>query len=468
MNEAAVMNVDLCVIGAGAAGVAAAGAAAAFGVPVALVEKGAMGGGRLAADIPLAAMRAAAQRLAQTGAAPTQADFAAAATRAKRLAARCARDDSEERLTAMGVIVVRAAARFIDERTLRAGDRVIRARRFILATGSAPDPSLAPGLAQAGALTIETALDLPQAPARLIILGGDPSAVALAQIFCRFGSDVRLLTPHSPIEDHDPEMARIALQRLAREGVRVTSHARIESVRRAADGVLAAYATGPLRETVAADRVLIATERRARVDDLDLAKAGVVFDRAGVKVDGGLRTSNRRIFAIGDCAAGQQRSVHAAIHHARMAVRAALFRIPFRINASAIPRLVSCDPEIAACGLTEDEARKMRPDVITLRQPFSENARARADDSEEGHLKIVATARGRILGAALVGRGAGDMLSVWTLAMVQRRRLSAVAGLIAPHPTLSEISTRAGLSALAPVARNPHLRRIIAMLRRFG
>ncbi|MBN9064473.1 MAG: hypothetical protein BGP06_03890 [Rhizobiales bacterium 65-9] len=476
MSEPSPIIVDLCVIGAGAAGIAAATTAAAFGVSVALVEKGAMGGGRISADIPLAALRATMQRLTLINEAagvsvaggPGQADFAAAAARAKAVAALAARDDSEERLTAMGVRVMREPARFIDDRTIRAGATTIRARRFILATGSAPDLSIAQGLAGAEPLTVETMLDLPQPPQRLLILGGDPSALELAQLFRRFGSDVRLLTPRSPIEDHDPEMTRIVLQRLLHDGVRVTGHARVESIGQTEGGISTRFSTGPLRDAAVADRVLIATERRPRIDGLDLAKAGVAFDRSGVTVDAGLRTSSRRIYAIGDCAAGQPRSVHAAIHHARLVVRSALFRLPFRIDASMIPRFLSCDPEIAACGLMEDDARRMRSDVVTLRWPFAENDRARADNMSEGHVKIVATRRGRILGAALVGRGAGDMLPLWSFAITTRRRLSDIAGLVAPYPTLSEISTRAAIGALAPLTRSPQLRRVIALLRRLG
>lgn len=476
MTGASPIEVDLCVIGGGAGGLSVAMAAAAFGVPVGLIEKGEMGGARRASALPTAALVAAARRAVDIGEASgfgldaslNHVDFAAVLDHARRAAADSAPDDSEARLLAMGVRVIRAPARFVDRRTIEAGGTRVAARRFIIATGSTPAIPPIAGLSETPFLTTDTVFDLAERPQRLIIIGGGPQAVALAQSFTRLGSNVWLLTPGPALAELDPEIARIALDRLALEGVRIREHARMESVRGAERSVAATFAIGAVSETIEGSHLLVAAGRRPAVEELELAMADVAFDASGIKVDRGLRTSNRKIYAIGDCAAGQPHLVHAASEHAALVIRSALFRAPSRVDARMTSRIVLTDPEIACCGLTEDQARAARSDVVTFRWPLADNDRARAERAIEGHVKVIATKRGAILGVAIVGRGAADMLPLWSLAIAKRKTLKDVADLVIPWPARSEIAKRAAIRSLAPLTQNPSVRRVITLLRRFG
>ncbi|WP_342359331.1 NAD(P)/FAD-dependent oxidoreductase [Terrarubrum flagellatum] len=466
---------DLCIVGAGAGGLAVATAAAAFGVSTVLVEKGAMGGDRRAAGgIAIAALAAAARRAADIRAAGAfgldaklaDIDVARVLAQVRQAAASFAPDETQERFEAMGVRVIRVTGRFLDDRTLVAGDVSVRARRFIVATGSRPATPDIEGLSETPHLGADTIFDLASAPAHLGVLGGDPAAIELAQAFVRLGSRVTLFGGGEALADFDPDMAELLRDRLTRDGVDWRDRAKVRSVAQHENGVeISAEGEGG---SISCDALLVATGRTPAIGELDLDRAGVRHGADGIETDSGLRTSNRRIYAIGDCAAGQPRMTHAVTEQAARVARSALFRLSAKADARMVPRILFTDPEIARCGLSEAEARAIRDDVVTHRWPFSGNERARVEHAAQGHLKVIAMRRGEILGCAIIGRGASEMIALWSLAIARKARLNDMASLMVAQPTLSDMARRISLQSLAPVARDRWVRRALSLLRTLG
>jgi pyruvate/2-oxoglutarate dehydrogenase complex dihydrolipoamide dehydrogenase (E3) component len=468
---------DVCVIGAGSGGLSVAAAAAAFGVPVVLIEKGLMGGDCLNYGcVPSKALIAAArqadrQRHASAfGIADSQPEvnFGRIARHVREATAAIAPNDSAERFTALGVRVIRGEARFRDGRTVIVGDREIRARRFVVATGSRPLVPPIPGLDTVGHLTNETVFSLTRRPGHLIIVGGGPIGMELAQAHRRLGARVTVIEAASALAREDPEAASIVKRALRRDGVALceaTAASRVEP--RGRNGVRV-HVEGPDGATaIDGTHLLIAAGRAADVDGLDLGKAGIAFDGKGIRVTRKLRTTNRRVYAIGDVAGGPQ-FTHLANYHAGLVVRALLFRLPAREDRAIVPRVTYTDPELAHVGLSEAEAAGAGRGIRILRWPYAENDRARTEHATEGFIKLVAGRGGRILGATIVGANAGEMIHLWSLALSRGMRVRDVASYVAPYPTMGEIGKRAAIAYFADTARSRLVRGVARFLRVFG
>jgi pyruvate/2-oxoglutarate dehydrogenase complex dihydrolipoamide dehydrogenase (E3) component len=478
---AEILTPDICVIGAGSGGLAVAAAAAAFGVPVVLVEKGKMGGDCLNTGcVPSKSLIAAgkhARALARANAFGVSArginiDFAGVHKHVHEVIAAIEPNDSRERFAALGVRVIEGAARFRDAQTVTVsrscgGEIEIRARRFVIATGSSPALPPIPGLDGTAHLTNETVFDLTARPDHLIVIGAGPLGLELAQAFRRLGSAVTVLEAGQPLAREDPECAGVVLEALAREGVDIRTGAAVARVA-AADGQVTVVVCGDGgEETLRASHLLLATGRRANTDGLGLDAAGIDHDSAGIAVDKGLKTANKRVYAIGDVAGGAQ-FTHLANYHAGLVIRNALFRLPVRVNEDAVPRVTFTDPELAHVGLTEAQARGRGVDFRVLRWPYHENDRAQAERDTRGHIKIITSRHGRILGASIVGAAAGELITTWTLAIGRGLNVRALAGIIVPYPTLAEVGKRAAMTYFTLGLTSGFVQRIIAWLRRFG
>ena len=467
------LRTDLCVIGAGAGGLSVAAASAAFGVPVVLIEKGRMGGDCLNYGcVPSKALLAAARRVADmrtasdlgVNAAAVRVDFPAVAQHVRDTIAALAPNDSAARFTGLGVRVIAGSAQFADRETVTVDDRfTIKARRFVIATGSTPSVPRIPGIAQTPFFTNETIFDLALQPEHLLIVGGGPVGVELAQAFRRLGSTVTVIEAATPLGKDDPECAAVVLAALERDGVVFRSGARLVKVA----GASTIQVTLSGGEVIEGSHLLIAAGRTPTIEGLGLERAGVATTPHGITVDRHLRTTNKHIYAIGDVIGGLQ-FTHVANDHAGIVIRHALFRLPARIRYDAIPWVTYTDPELAQVGLTEDQARRAGHAVRILRWPYHENDRARIERASGGHIKVVTNRRGRILGATIVGRDAGELISIFTLAITQRLNIRALAGFIVPYPTLAEIGKRAAMSHFTPSLTSPMVRRIIGWLRRLG
>lgn len=471
MNGAG-FDTDVCVIGAGAAGLTVAAGAVQMGARVTLIERGEMGGDCLNTGcVPSKALLAAARRaeaMRQAGAfglrpADPAPDFAAVMAHVREVIAAIAPQDSEARFRGLGVEVIRAAARFVAPDAVEAGGRRIRARRFVIATGSRPAVPPVPGLAALPFLTTDTVWGLAALPARLLVLGGGAVGLELAQAFRRLGAGVTVLEAARALGREDPDAAAPVLARLRAEGVAVHEGVRVVRAEAEAGGPVLVAEDGARH---AGSHLLVATGRAPDLEGLGLEAAGVRADARGVRSDGGLRTANPRIFVAGD-AAGGPLLTHVAGWQAGLVLRRMLFRLPVRADASALPRVTFTDPELAQAGLTEAEAwRRHGPGLAVLRVPFAEIDRARAERAAEGFAKLM-VARGRPVGCTMVGEGAGEAIQPVALAIQARLRIGALAAMVAPYPTLGEIGRRAAGAFFAPrLFGNPRVAGLVRLLLR--
>ena len=474
----ATMDTDLCVIGAGSAGLSVAAGAAQMGARVVLIEAGRMGGDCLNTGcVPsksLLAAAAAAQAVRDAGrfgisAGEPAVDFAAVHAHVHEVIAGIAPNDSVERFEGLGVKVIRAHARFVSAEEVAAGDALVRARRFVIATGSAPIVPPIPGLRAVPHLTNETIFDLTACPRHLLVIGGGPIGLELAQAHRRLGAQVTVVEMARFLSHDDPETAAVAVARLREEGVALHEGTTVTAVAVAGDG-LAVDCSGegePFR--VACSHILVATGRKAVVEEVGLDAAGIAHSAQGITVDSGLRTSNRRVFAVGD-AVGSFPFTHVAAYHAGIVLRRALFRLPARVDYRALPWVTFTDPEVAQVGMTEAEAKAKARDsrCRTLRASFADNDRARTERRTEGLLKVVADRRGRVLGASIVGLHAGELIQAWALMVAGRRRIGDMASLIVAYPTLAETGKRAAGEWYTPTLFSERTRRLVRLLLRLG
>lgn len=474
---AEILTPDICVIGGGSGGLTVAAAAAAFGVPVVLVEKGRMGGDCLNYGcVPSKALIAAAKHAdcfrhgASFGIAPAEpsVDFQKVHDHVHDVIAGIAPHDSVERFAGLGVRVIEEAARFVDAGTLVAGDVTVRPRRFVIATGSSPSAPPIPGLDAVPYLTNETIFDLTERPQHLIVIGGGPIGIELAQAHRRLGAEVTVLEAFTPLAKDDPDHAAVVLEKVRGDGVVIRDGVDIANVAETDEGVAVTLRNDAGDKRIEGSHLLVAAGRKPNVEGLDLEAAGIAYDRGGITVDKGLRTSNRAAYAIGDVAGGLQ-FTHVAGYHAGLVVRSILFRLPVSENRDLIPWVTYTDPELAHIGLSEKQARERHGDgVRVLTWGYDENDRARAERRTEGRIKVVTDRRGRILGVDIVGISAGEIINMWALAMASKLKIKSLTGFVSPYPTLSEISRRAAITYYTPSLANPWLRRLIRWLRVFG
>ncbi len=472
-----ILKPDICVIGAGSGGLSVAAVAAGFGVSVVLIERGKMGGDCLNYGcVPSKALIAASKRAhgmresARFGLRQPRfdVDFSAVHDHVHQVIAAIAPNDSVERFSGLGVRVIAGEGRFKNRKTVAVGDAVeIAARRFVIATGSSPALPPIPGLDGTPHLTNETIFDLTECPRHLIVIGGGPIGLELAQAFRRLGADVTVIEAFKPLSRDDAECAAVVLNQVERDGVVIRSGVNVARV--AGDGTRIAVVlkADDGEETIEGSHLLVATGRKPNLQGLDLEAGGIAHEKRGIVVNDGLRTSNKRVYAIGDIAGGLQ-FTHLANHHAGLVIRNALFRLPVKASAAVVPRVTFTDPELAHVGLTEDEAREKFKTIRILRWPYHENDRAQAERATEGHIKVVTDRKGRILGTTIVGAEAGELIATWTLAISRRLNIRALTGIIVAYPTLAEIGKRAAITYFTPSLTSPWLRRIISFLRLFG
>ena len=467
------MAPDLCVIGAGSGGLAVAAGAAQMGAEVVLVERAAMGGDCLNFGCVPSKSLLAAARIADLwrhgtalgiAYARPHIDFAAVADSVQRVIAEIAPNDSVERFEGFGVRVLRAEARFTSPRTVRAGNVEIRPRRFVIATGSQPAIPPIRGLDEVRYLTNESIFANRQLPDHLIVIGGGPIGIEMAQAHRRLGARVTVLDVGPLLPRDDPELSAVLAERLWSEGIVGRPGVEIAEVERAGQVIRVRLESG---EQISGSHLLIAAGRRPTVEALDLAAAGIASTAKGITVDARLRTTNRRVFAIGDVAGGPQ-FTHVALYHAGIVIRNALFRIPAKVDYRALPWVTYTDPELAQVGLTEAEARAIERASRVLRWRFVENDRAQTERETEGMVKVVTRANGRILGTSILGAGAGDLILPWALAISQKLKISALANLIVPYPTRGEASKRAAGSYYTPTLFSVRTRRLVRLLARLG
>jgi pyruvate/2-oxoglutarate dehydrogenase complex dihydrolipoamide dehydrogenase (E3) component len=470
------LRVDVCVIGAGSGGLSVAAAAAQLGVNVVLIEKHKMGGDCLNYGcVPSKALIAAARRAQHMrnagafGITPVNPSINPKGVHdhVHAVIAAIAPNDSIERFTGLGVTVLKAAAHFINRDTVQAGDLRIKARRFVIATGSSPAIPPIPGLANVPYFTNETIFDNRDRIDHLIIIGGGPIGLELAQAHLRLGSRVTVIEAMKALGKDDPELSDVVLGQLRAEGVVIREGALVERVSGGTHLIDVHLSEDGAVSVLQGTHLLIATGRVANTSGLNLEGAGIKYDHRGILVNKALTTSNAKVFAIGDVVGGLQ-FTHVANYHAGIVVRRALFRLSATVNNDIIPWVTFTDPELAHVGLSEDEAKKRHGKVRAFRWPYHENDRAQAERTSEGFIKVITSTKGKILGASVVGEQAGEVIQMWALAISQGLHMKAMTQWVCPYPTLSEINKRVAYGYYATAAANPSLRKLIGWLAKLG
>ncbi len=472
MSKKQVIKADIAIIGAGSGGLSVAAGAAQMGAKVVLIEKGKMGGDCLNYGcVPSKAMIAAGEaaemvrtsgKFGVNGHEPAI-DFAKVNAHVHDVIAGIAPHDSVERFESLGVKVIQAPGRFISKNEIEAGDYLVKARRFVVSTGSSAFVPPIPGLDEVPYLTNETVFNLTDRPEHLIIVGGGPIGIEMAQAHRRLGAKVTVVEGLSIMGNDDPEAVEVVRQRLIAEGIDIREQAKVESVIPEGNGVSVLVSHEGKSERVDGSHLLLAVGRRANVANLGLEEADIDYSPRGIEVDKRLRTSNKRVFAIGDVA-GSYQFTHVAGYHAGIVIRNAMFNLPSKVDVKAVPWVTYTDPELAHVGLSEAAAKEQGLEFKAVSFGFDGNDRARAERATEGFIKAVIGKKGKILGATIVGRHAGELILPWVLAVQKGLKASDMAGIIAPYPTLGEVSKRVAGAYYTPALFSDRTKSVVGLM----
>ncbi len=467
------IKTDILVIGAGSGGLSVAAGAAQMGASVVLLEGHEMGGdclnfGCVPSKALIASGKAAhAQAHSQVFGVADQApqvDYAAAKAHVKDVIAQIAPMDSQDRFEGFGIRVIREFGTFVSPRVVQAGPHQITARRVVIATGSSPLVPPIPGLADVPYLTNETLFDLTETPRHLMIIGGGPIGMEMAQAHQRLGIQVTVIEGAKALGRDDPEMAAYVLDGLRAEGVEIVEDALAKQIRGSAGAITVETQDGRVFD---GSHLLVAVGRKANVDQLNLAAAHIEPSRTGIKVDASLKTTNRRVYAIGDVAGGAQ-FTHVAGYHAGVIIRSALFGLPAKARTDHIPYATYTDPELAQIGLSEADARAQYGNKLTVvRFDIGHNDRLIAERNSGGLIKAMVV-KGRPVGVSIAGPQAGELINLWALVIANRLKMSAVAGMVAPYPTVGEVNKRVAGAYFTPqLFDNPKVKRMVGIVQRW-
>ena len=463
---------QLMVVGGGPAGLVVASVAAQLGLKVTLVEQsGRLGGdclhsGCVPSKTLIHAARVAAlmRRGDEFGltAVDPQVDLGRVNDHVQSVIAQIQQHDDPERFRSYGCEVLFGTAQFVDAHRLRVNDELIRARRIVIATGSRPLIPPIAGLEEAGFVTNENLFSLRALPRRLVILGGGPIGVEMAQAFARLGSQVSLVErlPHI-LPQEDPELADAVADVLRAEGVRIHTDTSAERVR--LSGRMRIVECGGALN-LEADQLLVAVGRKPALDGLDLEAAGVDYGPGGISVDTRMRSSRKHIFACGDVC-GPYPFTHMAEYQAGIVISNAVFRFPKKADYRVVPWVTYTDPELARVGLTARQAAEKGLEPVVLRFAFRDIDRAVTEVEPQGFVKLV-THKKKILGASILGARAGELLHEIVLAMQTGATIGDISATIHAYPTLAQVHRRAVNTYYAGKLFSPRTRRLVRWLNR--
>lgn len=467
------IKTDVCVIGAGSGGLSVAAGAVQMGASVVLLEGHKMGGDCLNFGcVPSKALIAAGKQAyavghgAHLGVADMtpKVDYAKAKDHVHDVIAAIEPHDSQERFEGLGVKVIREFGKFISETEVQAGDTIIEARRFVVSTGSGPFVPPIPGLDTVPFYTNENIFDLREQPKHLLVVGGGPIGLEMAQAHARLGSQVTVIEGMKALGKDDPELAAIAVENLRAEGIVIEEDALASEIRGKAGAIELETKDGRIFKGT---HLLMAVGRKVNVDKLNLEAAGVEYSRAGIKVGADLKSTNKRVYAIGDVAGGLQ-FTHVAGYHAGVIIRSMLFGLPSKAKIDHIPWATYIDPEMAQVGLTEAQAQEKYGAKLTVtRFNYDGNDRALAEAKTTGMIKLMIV-KGRPVGASIVGAHAGELIAMWSMAIANNMKLSAIAGTVLPYPTLNEINKRAASAYFTPkLFDSATVKRVVGLVQRW-
>ncbi|WP_296431989.1 FAD-dependent oxidoreductase [Yoonia sp.] len=467
------IKADICIIGGGSGGLSIAAGAVQMGAKVVLIEGHKMGGDCLNYGcVPSKALIASAKQAHAmshgakygVGEVTAKVDYAAAKDHVHDVIAQIAPVDSVERFEGLGVHVISEFGKFISKTEVQAGDTIIEARRFVVATGSGPFVPPIPGLDTVKHYTNEDIFDLREKPKHLIVIGGGPIGMEMAQAHVRLGCEVTVIEGAKAFGKDDPEMAAIVLENLKSEGINIIEDAQAAKISGKGKTITVHTPKGDFTGS----HLLMAVGRKVNTDKLDLDAGGIAHDRAGLKVGDNLRSiTNKKVYAAGDVAGGLQ-FTHVAGYHAGVLIRSMLFGLPSKQKTSHIPWATYTDPELAQVGLTEAQAqKKFGPRLEVVRFDFHHNDRLIAERKNKGLIKVMVV-KGRPVGASIAGPMAGELIGMWTMAIANNMKMSAIANTVLPYPTVSEVNKRAAGAYFSPrLFESDKVKRIVGFVQRW-
>ena len=467
------ITADICIIGAGSGGLSVAAGASQMGANVVLFEAGKMGGDCLNAGcVPSKALLAAGKAAHYAAGRPefgvrgdAQIDFAAVKAHVANVIATIEPHDSVERFEALGVRVISERAAFADRKTVQSANLEVKAKYIVVATGSQAVVPPIPGLDQVPYHTNETIFADKVSPDHLVVIGGGPIGVEMAQAHARLGAKVTIVEAFSVMGRDDTELVSILRQTLEQEQIKIEEGVAVTNVSGSEGDLTIDLADG---RKLQASHLLVAVGRRPAISGLNLEAAGINTNAAGIITDKRLRTSNKSIFAIGDVT-GRAQFTHIAGYHAGIVIRNMLFKLPAKIDESLTPWVTYTDPELAHVGLTESAAKDTwgAKNVRCLEAPLSGNDRAVAEGRTEGKVKAIVHKNGRILGASILAPNAGEMILTWVLAISAKQKVAKMASVITPYPTYGDASKRAAGSFYTASLFSERTKKIVRFLLRF-
>lgn len=469
-----VLTPDFCIIGGGSGGLSFTAGAVQMGASVVLVEHKKMGGDCLNYGcVPSKALIAASKygnsnkKSLEFGWNKTESkiDFKQVFNHIKSVIDSIAPHDSKERFEKLGAKVILDKGNFLDHSTLETKKHLIKAKKFIIATGSFPFIPPINGIDSVKYYTNENIFDLKELPKHLVVIGGGPIGVEISQAFNRLGSKVTILEGSFALPKDDPEATSKLKNILLAEGIIINEHVEILSTKQKDEKVEISYKNqeDSNNKTILATHLLIATGRRANIKDLNLESAGVRQSRTAIEVDKNLRTSNSKIYAIGDCVGGYQ-FTHVAAYHAGIAIRNSIFKMRSSVKTNAIPWVTYTDPELAHVGYQESQLKDQNITHKVLSMPFTENDRAQAEKKTEGMIKILVSPSGYILGATILGPNAGELIYPWVICIQNKLKISTIVNSIAPYPTFSDINKRVAGEFYKDKIFSPFMKKIVKFM----
>ncbi len=470
---------DICVIGGGSGGLVMAAGASQMGAKVALIEADKMGGDCLNYGcVPSKALIAAAHsaqamrtsgRFGVKGVEP-EVDMSGVAAHIREVIETIAPNDSVERFTGLGVDVFEGRGELLSRREVKVGEEIVRAKTIVISTGSYAFIPPVPGLEDVDYFTNENIFDNSDKVDHLLVMGGGPIGLEMAQSYRRLGSRVSVVEMSGIMAKDDPEAVEVVRSRLLAEGLELHEGTQVVGVSKGkgGKGVILRVKKGDEESEIEGSHLLVAVGRRAKLEGLGLDEVGVVTDRGRIVVDERLRTSVKNIYAVGDVA-GPYQFTHMAGYQAGIVIRNVLFKLPAKVDYHHVTWSTYTSPELASVGMSEEMAKEKLGSggYRVLRWPFEENDRAVAEREREGFVKVIVDKKGVVLGALIVGEKAGELLGVWNVAVSAKLKIGSLAGMIVPYPTLSEASKRAAGSYYTPKIFSDRVRSIVRFLAKF-
>ncbi|MTI10252.1 dihydrolipoyl dehydrogenase family protein [Curvivirga aplysinae] len=468
---------DICVIGAGSGGLSVAAGAVQMGASVALIEKGKMGGdclnyGCVPSKALLAASHAAQSHKHAANFGVTyddpKIDMSAIRGHVDSVIKTIEPHDSVERFEGLGVKVYQGAGKFVGPREVQVNDTIIQAKYIVVSTGSSAFVPPISGVEDTPYFTNETIFFNEEKIDHLVVIGGGPIGAEMAQAHAQLGIKVSVVDALTILNKDDEQAVQVVREQLVADGIDLYEGTSVQSVAKTAAGIEVKIEKNGEQAVIDGSHILMAVGRAPNVHGLDLEKANIKFSPRGIEVDERLRSSNKRVFAIGDVTGGYQ-FTHMAGYDAGIVIRNALFKMPAKVSHSAVPWVTYTSPEIAQVGVNELTVKEKYADNYDMLEwHFKENDRAQAEGKTKGFAKAIVDKKGKILGCTMVGDGAGELIAPWCLAISKGLKIGDIAGMILPYPTRSEISKRVAGSYYTPKLFSDRVRKIVSFLMKFS